>query len=160
MCVSISPPLLSPLQDRSAVVGSRNARTTRVEWPLIVLRGNGNLYVMLIGIDTEKPQIQGPLTISPAQADNYGLDYCSLLVLPSQPPTLVLAETNGNLHHGVLLDAEADSADASCNEVDASLRLAPAEWCVHMLEVVQLELGLVGAGAAAQQNSCAIFLKR
>lgn len=33
---------------------SLKLESTRVEWPLVLLRGNGNLYIMLIGIDTEK----------------------------------------------------------------------------------------------------------
>lgn len=132
-----------------------------------MLRGNGNLYVVLIGIDTERPQIQGPLVMQPAQPDNYGLDYCAVLVLPSQPPTIVVAETNGNLHHGLLLDVPAAGGASELNscssEVDASLRMCPAEWSVHVLETVQLELGLAGAAAAAaarQPPNCPIFLKR
>lgn len=140
-------------------------RPTRVEWPLILLRGNGNLYVVLIGIDTERPLIQGPLVMQPARPDNYGLDYCAVLVLPSQPPTVVVAETNGNLHHGLLLDVPLDAGEllgASCSsEVDASLRMCPAEWSVHVLETVQLELGLAGAGTVSRPPpNCPIFLKR
>lgn len=99
--------------------------------------------------------------MQPAQPDNYGLDYCAVLVLPSQPPTIVVAETNGNLHHGLLLDvADGGQELGSCSsEVDASLRMCPAEWSVHVLETVQLELGLASA-ATRQQTHCPIFLKR
>lgn len=38
--------------------------------------------------------------------DNYGLDSCSLLVIPSLPPALVIAESNGKLHHALFLEAE------------------------------------------------------
>lgn len=30
------------------------ALINRIEWPLIILRGNGTLYVLLIGIETVK----------------------------------------------------------------------------------------------------------
>lgn len=53
-----------------------------------------------------RPRIQGPLVIAPARQHNYGLEYCSLMVLPSLPPTIIMAETNGNLHHGILQSVE------------------------------------------------------
>lgn len=42
----------------------------------------------------------------PQVTDNYGVDSCALVVIPSLPPTLVIAESNGKLHNGLLLEAE------------------------------------------------------
>lgn len=106
-----------------------------VEWPLIILRGNGSIYVTLIGVDTEKydnfsslvlistipiihtinfvyrPHIQGPLTMYPSTQDNYGVDSCSILVLPTSPPTVIIAEPSGKLFHAILLESEPDEED-------------------------------------------------
>lgn len=158
--LSLSPPLSSHLvgnsQDRKRTAASS---PSRIEWPLIVLRGNGQLFVVLIGIDTERPSVQGPLTIRPATADNYGCDYCAVLVLPSQPPTVVMAETNGNLHHGLLLEATDEETGGGDGWGADDSGLSAAEWSVHVLETVQLELGLSGAGETSS-NSCPVFLKR
>lgn len=60
--------------------------------------------------------------MTPSTKNNYGLDYCSILVLPSLPPTLVIAESNGNLHHGLLLEAEcADEVSNVCMARKASI---------------------------------------
>lgn len=129
----------------------------KIQWPLVILRENGNIYVLMAGLDTEKPRLQGPLTITPSQTDNYGVDYCSLLVVPSLPPTLVIAETNGKLHHAMFLEAEV--AENSFDEVDESLIIHPCEWTVHILETVELELGLPKE-TTNQEYYCPIFLKR
>ncbi|KAL9873203.1 nuclear pore complex protein Nup88 [Glossina fuscipes fuscipes] len=129
----------------------------KIQWPLVILRENGNIYVLMAGLDTEKPRLQGPLTITPSSTDNYGVDYCSLLVVPSLPPTLVIAETNGKLHHAMFLEAEV--AENSFDEVDESLIIHPCEWTVHILETVELELGLPKE-TTNQGYYCPIFLKR
>lgn len=48
----------------------------------------------------------GPLEMTPSSIDNYGVDFCGMLVLPSWPPVLVLATTSGHLHHCVVIDAQ------------------------------------------------------
>ena len=58
------------------------------------------------GLDTDRPRLQGPITMTPSTVNNYGLDSCSILVIPSLPPTLIIAETNGKLHHALFLEAE------------------------------------------------------
>lgn len=37
-----------------SVGGTSFSGGEKVEWPLIVLRGDGSIYIVLIGIDTEK----------------------------------------------------------------------------------------------------------
>ena len=53
-----------------------------------------------------RPKLQGPLTILPQSSDNYGADSCAILVIPSLPPALIIAESTGKLHHALLLEAE------------------------------------------------------
>lgn len=125
-----------------------------------------------------RPRLQGPITITPSTVDNYGLDSCSLLVIPSLPPALVIAESNGKLHHALFLEAE-NAEDVSFkisrfsmisnnfvwlfsqsfNEVDDSLIIHPSEWVVHVLETVELELGLP-KDEVNQPYFCPIHLKR
>uniref|UniRef100_A0A1A9WCN8 Nucleoporin Nup88 n=1 Tax=Glossina brevipalpis TaxID=37001 RepID=A0A1A9WCN8_9MUSC len=133
-------------------------RPMKIQWPLVILRQNGNIYVLMAGLDTAKPRLQGPLTMTPSRTDNYGLDSCSLLVIPSLPPTLVIAETNGKLHHGLFLEAEVAGSPPSV-EVDEGLMIHPCEWTVSVLETVELELGLPEE-TTTERYYCPIFLKR
>lgn len=136
-------------------------RSGAVEWPVIILRGNGSVYIALIGLDTEKPRLQGPLTMYPSTTDNYGSDSCSLLVLPSNPPTIVIAEACGKLYHMILVesdDLEPENNEVSVSEIDSSLKIDPSEWAVHVLETVELELGLPGPNKS-KTSYCPIFLK-
>ncbi|KAH8353841.1 hypothetical protein KR084_006532 [Drosophila pseudotakahashii] len=133
----------------------------RIEWPVVVLRENGNIYILMTGLDSEKTRLQGPITITPPARDNYGLESCALMVIPSLPPTLVIAESNGKLHHGLLMEAEA--AEHSFNEVDDFVLIEPAEYVIHVLETVELELGLAASVAAEEGGgsyNCPVYLKR
>ncbi|KAM7349949.1 nuclear pore complex protein Nup88 isoform 2-T2 [Cochliomyia hominivorax] len=134
-----------------------SAKPEKIEWPIVILRENGNIYVLMSGLDTDRPRLQGPITITPSTVDNYGLDSCSILVIPSLPPTLVIAETNGKLHHALFLEAE--NAEDSFNEVDENLIIHASEWTVHVLETVELELGLPKE-ELHQPYYCPIHLKR
>ncbi|KAH8278812.1 hypothetical protein KR018_009982 [Drosophila ironensis] len=145
-------------QSNKTLMAAKAAKTAgkqeRIEWPLVVLRENGNIYVLLTGVDSDRTRLQGPLTITPQAQDNYGLESCSLLVIPSLPPTLVIAESSGKLHHALLMEAEA--AEHSFSEVDGFVLIEPSEYVVHVLETVKLELGLT----AGSGDGCTIFLKR
>lgn len=88
-----------------------------------------------------RPRLQGPLSMYPRTEDNFGIDSCAILVLPSSPPTLVIAEPSGKLYHAIMLYTAGDK-EQSFNEVDATILIDPAEWDLHVLEMVELELGL------------------
>lgn len=124
----------------------------------MILRGDGNVYILCAGIDTDRPKLQGPISILPQVDDNYGLDSCSLVVVPSLPPTIIIAESSGKTHHALLLEEESP-AERSLTELDSSLVLYPCEWYLQVLETVELELGLAGVDEA-QTYSCPIHLKR
>ncbi|XP_065090306.1 nuclear pore complex protein Nup88-like isoform X2 [Ochlerotatus camptorhynchus] len=130
----------------------------KVEWPIIILLGDGNVYILCAGIDTDRPRLQGPISILPQVEDNYGLDSCSLIVVPSLPPTIIIAESNGKIHHALLLEEESP-AERSLGELDSSLVIYPSEWYLQVLETVELELGLTGVDEA-KTYSCPIHLKR
>ncbi|XP_036339495.1 nuclear pore complex protein Nup88 [Rhagoletis pomonella] len=148
---------LSKTLNESATGKKNSQNSERIEWPIVVLRESGNIYILMAGLDCHKPRLQGPLTITPQSSDNYGLDSCAILVIPSLPPTLIIAESNGNLHHALLLEAE--EAEESFNEVDVSLIIYPSEYTVHVLETVMLELGLPKDDPKSKTYNCPIYLK-
>lgn len=84
---------------------SNREEQKKIEWPIIILRGNGSIFILTTMFNTEKARLQGPLKMIPSQRDNYGDDSCSLLVIPTSPLTLVIAETSGILHHILMIDS-------------------------------------------------------
>lgn len=110
----------------------------KIEWPIVILRGNGSVYVLNAGLNSEQPRLQGPLTIIPPHKANYGDDSCSILVIPSLPPTVVITENSGILHH--LLMIETSIEDVSMNETKTILK---NDWDLYVLESIELELGLL-----------------
>ncbi|XP_070498591.1 nuclear pore complex protein Nup88 [Chironomus tepperi] len=135
-------------------VPKRNAEQKKVEWPIVILRGNGTIYVMTAGLNTEKPRLQGPITVTPSQKDNYGDDSCSLLVIPTNPMTIVIAENSGILHHALLI--ENPNTEMSFNETKTVL---PNDWTLYVMENIELELGLQNDDKS-ESSSCPIYLKR
>ncbi|XP_052868926.1 nuclear pore complex protein Nup88 [Anopheles cruzii] len=138
----------------------------KVEWPIVILRGDGSVYVLCAGIDTNRPRLQGPISILPQVDDNYGLDSCSLIVIPTLPPTVIIAESTGKTHHALFLDEERPhERSLSAADPDTTVALYPCEWYLHVLETVELELGLPGpaveaAAAKTTTFSCPLHLKR
>lgn len=131
---------------------------TKIIWPIIILRGNGTIYILQAGLDTVRPPLQGPISILPSTFDNYGDDSCSILIIPSLPPTIIIAESSGNLFHGLLMDSDS-SDNNSFNAIDSNLNICPSEYTIHILEKVVLELGL-NESSKCKDYLCPIFLKR
>ncbi|KAK3933248.1 Fructose-bisphosphate aldolase [Frankliniella fusca] len=143
-----------------------------VEWPIMVLRGNGDVYSVLmpLAVKDAKSQVRGPLTMYPPADDNYGVDACSVLVLQTSPPLLVVGTCAGTLYHCLLLSPEDGAGDIGAGDLgmrDLSLRDLSAVddedalrkdvskmWnaaannslvgqpVLHVFESVELELGL------------------
>lgn len=99
-----------------------------------------------------RPPLEGPLTMFPQKQDNYGMDSCSLIVIPTQPPTLVIAENSGKIHHALMVEANFD-------DFDETKTMIPCEWDLHVLETIELELGLCEKNSK-KDVSCPIHLKR
>ncbi|XP_058130723.1 nuclear pore complex protein Nup88 [Anopheles ziemanni] len=146
----------------------KNAGGAKVEWPIVILRGDGNVYVLCAGIDTNRPKLQGPISIQPQVDDNYGLDSCSLIVIPTLPPTVIIAESTGKTHHALFIDEPLGDASRGASQSyelgDSNLSIYPCEWYLHVLETVELELGLPTVeetrGVAEKGYSCPLHLKR
>jgi len=48
----------------------------------------------------------------PASDNNYGLDACSLLCLPVQPPVIVLATATGRIYHCIALETQGEDSES------------------------------------------------
>lgn len=124
-----------------------------IEWPLIILWANGDIYVALLALDTEKPRLQGPLKMYPTRNDNYGLDSCSILAVQSNPMVIAVAQPNGKLYHMILVDC--DPFNQSANDTFDEYSITHLnEWIINVVECVELELGLDD-----NSNSHPIYLK-
>lgn len=67
-----------------------------------VLQDSGDVFKIPLTSGAPPPSALG---MHPPAEDNYGSDAMSLLVLPTNPPALVIANGNGVLHHCVYLDS-------------------------------------------------------
>ena len=87
ICFDFGPPLV--VQDPDVL------------WPIYVLMGSGDVYLIYTNFQnsTYADHIIGPLTMLPQAEDNYGSDACSLIVLDSSPPLLVIACPTGTIYH-------------------------------------------------------------
>ena len=69
---------------------------------VFVLQDNGDVFKVPL---VSKAMFPSALGMHPPAEDNYGSDATSLLVLPTNPPALIIANGNGVLHHCVYLDS-------------------------------------------------------
>lgn len=56
----------------------------------------------------------------PSARDNFGVDSCALLVLPTNPMTIVIAEPTGKMYHAILVES-------SFNEQE-NVSIKPVGW--------------------------------
>lgn len=131
-----------------------NNNNLKYQWHVILLQGNGNIFLLNASLDSMKPKLLGPLSMTPQNFSNYGLESCSILVMASDPPAIVVAETTGKLHHMLLL--ESDTVEESFKEIDSSFVVFPSAWKLKVLETVELELGIADLKDAL---SCPIHLR-
>uniref|UniRef100_A0A1B0DF47 Nucleoporin Nup88 n=1 Tax=Phlebotomus papatasi TaxID=29031 RepID=A0A1B0DF47_PHLPP len=163
----IAPPRVSSLlpfgedtMSESTLLSASAQLRHKVEWPILILRGNGNVYILSAGLSTKKPRLQGPLTMTPGKLDNYGLSSCSILVIPCLPSCVVISESTGKIHHCLLLEVDEEEAgNESFDKIDSSLQISPSEWRLHVLETVELELGLP-QNSDSKSHVCPIHLRR
>ena len=126
----------------------------KIEWPIVVLRGNGSIFVLNAALNSTQPRLQGPLTMIPQQRENYGDDSCSLLVIPTLPATIVIAENSGKLHHCIMIESPVE--DSSFDETKTVLK---NDWDLYVLETIELELGL-SENATKEASSTAVIFKK
>lgn len=99
----------------------------------------------------------GTLSIYPPAADNYGVDSCSIMCIPTSPPIVIIATSTGVIYHAILIrdyyhDTEEDDylhEQIAKNEKnirsqnDSSFSLQTPEDALFVFECVEMELGLL-----------------
>ncbi|RXG57327.1 Nuclear pore complex protein Nup88 [Armadillidium vulgare] len=114
-------------------------------WPLFFLFSNGDVYYTYMSLykrNVKRKTLYGPLSFLPSSFDNYGIDFCSLLVLPSSPIVLVIANTNGLLHHCIVMDAPRVDESDQIEDITVSiseLKLEPSSIYLHVYESIQIK---------------------
>ncbi|XP_073948674.1 nuclear pore complex protein Nup88 [Choristoneura fumiferana] len=97
-----SRPLLDSLGDTAV-----DFTTTPGSESLLILRGNGDVYMMECELESKSLQLKlsGPLAMYPPADDNYGSESCSIAALASRdtPPLVVVATCSAALYHCLLL---------------------------------------------------------
>ncbi|XP_078598858.1 nucleoporin 88-like [Branchiostoma floridae x Branchiostoma japonicum] len=168
---TFAPPVDVPVQEKMKWK-SDQAKKTETMYPVFVLRGNEDVYYLLTSLEQKSPKVslQGPLTMHPPADDNYGIDACSILCLPCNPPLVVIATTTGRLYHCIVLQGEEEDDDrrseVSWTGSDVSTRDAQdmPEPSLYVYESVELELSLGGTPDDIdsypdyQADNCAIRL--
>ncbi|XP_060878477.1 nuclear pore complex protein Nup88 [Metopolophium dirhodum] len=141
------------------LLGSRIQSDPSIMWPILVLQGNGDVLCMNTTVDDsmniKSAKITGPLTMYPPADDNYSEDACSILVMDTIPPSVVIASNFGELYNCLLLpDTQAKNED----EYEPSEY--QHEYSLHIIETIELELGLNIEDNGEYDSSNTIQLKR
>ncbi|XP_071551048.1 nucleoporin 88 isoform X2 [Panulirus ornatus] len=119
-----------------------------LQWPVFILYGSGEVFFTITILSSNRSPVRklyGPLSMSPPCDDNYGSDYCSLLVLHSCPPVLVIATTAGRLHHCIVIDSdvEKDGGSLETEPQQGVYFSVPTTVKLHVYESIELELSLL-----------------
>nr|XP_022342130.1 nuclear pore complex protein Nup88-like [Crassostrea virginica] len=124
-----------------------------VVWPAYIVYGNGDVVIAYTDLSPDpsgiqKLGLQGPLVMYPPAEDNYGVDACSVAVLGSSPPVLVIGTRDGKLHHCLVMqssleDTTLQSESQSVVSTDTSVLYdALDDVSLYVYESVELELSL------------------
>ncbi|XP_075984007.1 nuclear pore complex protein Nup88 [Anticarsia gemmatalis] len=113
---------------------------------LLILRGNGDVYMMQCELDSKSPiqaKLTGPLAMYPPADDNYGSESCSITALGAgdTPPLVIVATCSAQLYHCMLLPNPSDKDDDShalyvVEAVELNIVLSPGEELQHSFPVL------------------------
>lgn len=137
----------------------------QIEWPILVLRGNGEVLIVYGNVileNYEDPVVLGSLSMYPSTDDNYGIDSCSIMCLQTTPPIVVIAMCTGKIYHAILLreilDDEGDKDDRKTwSQCGSTYSLHTPDDALYVYECVELELGLLFTDEDKKYN-CPIHL--
>ncbi|XP_013772576.1 nuclear pore complex protein Nup88-like isoform X2 [Limulus polyphemus] len=145
---------------------SENVSQEKKIWPAFVLKGNGDIYVVSTTLKNSRVtnKVQGPLTMHPPAEDNYGVDACSVLCLPSVPPVLVIAISSNIIYHSVILTSDSTAKDDERSELswtstDQTNSFRNPELGLYVYESVELPLTLTDVDSQ-EDSSCPIRLQK
>ncbi|XP_063975939.1 nuclear pore complex protein Nup88 [Diachasmimorpha longicaudata] len=144
--------------------GNGNGSWHKIQWPILVLRGDGDILMVhgnILSGSLTKPDVLGALSMYPPAADNYGLDSCSIMCIPTTPPVVVIATTTGKLYHALLMrEPERDGDDEKTwSQYGSTYSLHTPDDALFVFEEVEMELGLLFT-ATDKKYRCPINLHR
>ncbi|EFN85322.1 Nuclear pore complex protein Nup88 [Harpegnathos saltator] len=134
-----------------------------IEWPILILRGNGEVLIVRGNIlleNYEDPVVLGSLSIYPPSDDNYGIDSCSIMCLQTTPPIVVIAMCTGKIYHAILLREVLDDDDddrKTWSQYGSTYSLHTPDDALYVYECVELELGLLFTDDDKKYN-CPVYL--
>ncbi|XP_051154402.1 nuclear pore complex protein Nup88 isoform X1 [Leptopilina boulardi] len=118
----------------------------QIEWPILVLRGNGDVFILKGDILTPRssaPIVLGSLSMYPPAVDNYGIDCCSIMCIQTTPPIVVIADCSGKIYHAILLpDDFEDEEKKTWSQYGSTYSLHTPDVALYVYECVEMELGL------------------
>ncbi|KAL0114541.1 hypothetical protein PUN28_011677 [Cardiocondyla obscurior] len=135
----------------------------QIEWPILVLRGNGEVLIVRGNVLLENygtPVVLGSLSMYPSTDDNYGIDSCSIMCLQTTPPIVVIAMCTGKIYHAILLREISDDDDddrKTWSQYGSNYSLHTPDDALYVYECVELELGLLFTDDDKKYN-CPIHL--
>ncbi|XP_018403349.1 PREDICTED: nuclear pore complex protein Nup88 [Cyphomyrmex costatus] len=135
----------------------------QIEWPILVLRGNGEVLIVRGNVlleSCENPVVLGSLSMYPSTDDNYGIDSCSIMCLQTTPPIVVIAMCTGKIYHAILLREILDDDDddrKTWSQYGSNYSLHTPDDALYVYECVELELGLLFTDDDKKYN-CPIHL--
>lgn len=135
----------------------------QIEWPILVLRGNGEVLIVrgnFLLENYENPVVLGSLSMYPSTDDNYGIDSCSIMCLQTTPPIVVIAMCTGKIYHAILLREISDDDDddrKTWSQYGSNYSLHTPDDALYVYECVELELGLLFTDDDKKYN-CPIHL--
>ncbi|XP_018300160.1 nuclear pore complex protein Nup88 isoform X2 [Mycetomoellerius zeteki] len=135
----------------------------QIEWPILVLRGNGEVLIVRGNVlleNCENPVVLGSLSMYPSTDDNYGIDSCSIMCLQTTPPIVVVAMCTGKIYHAILLREILDDDDddrKTWSQYGSNYSLHTPDDALYVYECVELELGLLFTDDDKKYN-CPIHL--
>ncbi|KAG7196705.1 hypothetical protein KM043_016035 [Ampulex compressa] len=121
----------------------------QIEWPILVLRGNGEVLIVRGNVLVENygdPVVLGSLSMYPATDDNYGIDSYSIMCVQTTPPIVVIAMCTGKIYHAILLKDMLDDDDTdrkTWSQYGSTYSLHTPEDALYVYECVEMELGLL-----------------
>ncbi|KXJ05761.1 Nuclear pore complex protein Nup88 [Exaiptasia diaphana] len=127
----------------------RRQEEQEVVYPMFILRENADVYYLIFELGKKglSHEMVGPLTMHPATENNYGLDACSLLCLPVQPPVVVMATATGRIYHCIALETPGEDSDLEPGSDDESEKPSTPDIILYVHECVELQRSLSGRDA-------------
>jgi len=110
-------------------------------YPIYIMQESGDIWALYCKFSQSRlvVEMQGPLTMNPPAADNYGCSYISILCLPSSPTTIAMATQTGSIHHCLVLACQAEEEDYG----DFSLDPITHREALHVYESIQLSFNWI-----------------